>query len=42
MSRGVGCILLMSNGTPDNWLRAATEILGAQKRQKVKAAKGSK
>jgi hypothetical protein len=26
----------------DNWLQAETEILGAQKQQKVKAAKGSK
>jgi hypothetical protein len=26
----------------DDWLRAETEILGAQKPQKVKAAKGSK
>jgi hypothetical protein len=26
----------------DDWLRAETEILGAQKQQKVKAAKGLK
>jgi hypothetical protein len=26
----------------DDWLQAEIEILGAQKRQKVKAAKGSK
>jgi hypothetical protein len=26
----------------DDWLRAEAEILGAQKQQKVKAAKGSK
>jgi len=26
----------------DDWLRAETEILGAQKQQKVRAAKGSK